>query len=349
MIRALTAVAFALSFNFSALSITSGESSRYWNALRGYAPFTYATPSGVEINNATSLPISDSCRLSKASDSFTLTFRMTNHAFRSIGKPGTRPCGFFLTAKDGEKVWLTVETEEKSDLISSSSLTKLSLYKDGAPAPLASSSTGEGISPYGEGNIWKITVNDGKISVAAGRHALTELIAAPLGEKKYSSFGFTVSPGGKISVADISFEPLSYAGIAAPGKWADTAMLREYLLSSSDPMEGYWTVFDRSLDESLLRLGGDYRLAIVKDGVNYLLLYLGGASVNASSWLPGMTKAILRPDSFPGIYNLEWIDSQGLPLNHQIKAQSGEENTLSLQFPYQDSSIRLRKIPFPGK
>lgn len=346
MIRILASAAISLLFSLSASAQMPSAATRCWNAQRGYHPFAHATKRGVEINNTTTLPIADSCRISTGIENFSLSFRLANKAFRSMGKPNVRPCGFFLTHKKG-RLWVTLEAEERSDLFSSSTVPKISLFCNGDSIPLAVSRH-NAVSPHGDTNLWRLTVEGGTFSIWAGSHNLEEIITIPYTPDTFTSFGFVAAPGSKIMVSDIALEPAGPQAMQAPGKWADTAMLRDYLLQSSDPLEGYWTVFDRSLDETLLRLGGDYRLAIVKNGVNYEVVYLGGATVNAAKWLPGMTKAILRPDAFPGIYNLEWIDSEGNSLSHELKAQCGEGNTLSLQFPYQDSAVRLRKIPVAG-
>ena len=87
-----------------------------------------------------------------------------------------------------------------------------------------------------------------------------------------------------------------------------------------------------------------YKWHQVKEDEKYLLIYLEGARVNSSLWKAGKVKGILHPSHFKGIYEATWIDSQGLPLSHEIKAQEGEGDTLTFSFPYQSSTIRLRKI-----
>lgn len=81
----------------------------------------------------------------------------------------------------------------------------------------------------------------------------------------------------------------------------------------------------------------------MKDNGRYLLIYLSGAKINPTFWKTGMVKAILNPDPYPDTYSVMWYDSEGMPLNKDIKAQRGEGDTLLLQFPYQSSTLRLRK------
>lgn len=150
-------------------------------------------------------------------------------------------------------------------------------------------------------------------------------------------------------VSDISYLPAE--GITEdPGnhyqalKEEELFQLKQRLDDSEDPLEGIWVIFDRTLDESLLRLGGDYKLAIVKNHDRYDIIYLEGARVNGNIWKPGMIKGHLLPTPFSGLYNLRWKDSEGKVLSNSITAQSGEGNTLLLQFPYHSSTIRLRRI-----
>lgn len=126
----------------------------------------------------------------------------------------------------------------------------------------------------------------------------------------------------------------------------DMYELRRKIEECPDPLCGVWTLYDRTLEENLLRLGGDYRVAILpgaEPGV-YDIVYLAGARVNASSWLPGMRKGRLRRHEFDGIYSLTWIDSSFEPMSRDITADTSESSTvLNISFPYQQSAIRLRK------
>ena len=122
----------------------------------------------------------------------------------------------------------------------------------------------------------------------------------------------------------------------------DVARLEDYLEASSDPMECRWRILDRSLDEDLLRQGGDYMLATVKSETSgYDLIYLSGARVNPDDWQPGMLKGRISPSDIAGVWNVEWIDANGASLHNEIKAQRDSNGTLSIQFPCQNSLIRL--------
>lgn len=129
-------------------------------------------------------------------------------------------------------------------------------------------------------------------------------------------------------------------------QWADTARLQRHLKRSTDPLEGFWNMYDFTLEHSLIRTGGDYRLAIVRDGDGYIAVYLGGARTEASEWKPGMIKAWLRPTPYADIYTITWLDASRRPMSHQLKAVSSNQNTiLTIDLPYQQSVFRLRRLP----
>jgi hypothetical protein len=103
-------------------------------------------------------------------------------------------------------------------------------------------------------------------------------------------------------------------------------------------------VYDRVLDEDLLRLGGDYKLAIIRGDKGYDLVYLSGAKVNSSYWERGMIKGKLLSDDYGGAFNVVWYDSQQTAMSHDIKAQSENGVMLTINFPYQSSQLRLHKV-----
>lgn len=139
----------------------------------------------------------------------------------------------------------------------------------------------------------------------------------------------------------------SLAFDASLSPWSDTALLEEYLANSEDPMEGYWYLLDRTLEESLLKLGGDYRLACVRSEDGYDLIYLEGARVMGRKWIPGMVKARLRSSGIDGVWNVGWTDATGMPMTHELKAQMDSPSTLTIYFPYQSSSLRFQQISKP--
>lgn len=122
--------------------------------------------------------------------------------------------------------------------------------------------------------------------------------------------------------------------------WTADGIAR-YLASSTDALEGYWRYLDRDMDEQCLRLGGDYRLAVVRDGDGYLLLYVDGARVNDVAWYPGMIKGRLVPTPFVNSYDLVWYDSLRKSMGRECHA-SVSGSVMTLEFPlYNKGRIRL--------
>lgn len=123
--------------------------------------------------------------------------------------------------------------------------------------------------------------------------------------------------------------------------------LNAHFQRSSDPIEGYWALLDRDLDESRMRLGGDYTLAIVSDAAGgYRIVYINGARINPRLWMPGDIKGSLMPSQIKGVFGCEWLDAGRRSISHDVVAQPDPDNPgiIILQFPYQRSSLRLRKL-----
>ncbi|MDE6382088.1 MAG: hypothetical protein K2L57_04385, partial [Muribaculaceae bacterium] len=152
-------------------------------------------------------------------------------------------------------------------------------------------------------------------------------------------------PGAVLSIGYASLRVLAdrHGGDSLLRFMADDSERAAYFARSSDPMEGEWEVFDRMFDDSLLRPGGDYRLALVSDGSDYRIVYLSGASKAPGRWKPGMTKGYLRQSGFSDVYDMEWIDPAGSPLCGEIKAQLSAPGILDVTFVDHGSNMRLRK------
>lgn len=124
----------------------------------------------------------------------------------------------------------------------------------------------------------------------------------------------------------------------------DPDILASYMIRSTDPVEGIWEMFDRSLDEDFLRPGGKYQLLAVADYNGYDMIYLDGATKNPALWKRGMIKARLERTSFNNIYNMVWYDVEGHPVESECIAEISTPGLLAVQLPYLSSSFRLRKV-----
>lgn len=286
--------------------------------------------------------MADTLTLLMQRDNFSLTFTCRDDGGDPKPAAVSRKAaawGFFILSPAGE-LWITVRRGDGSRLLSTASELKVSVVINGET--IRETTVSEGFDTSGGPNVWRLTATPGELSLSGGNRGLRKVADIPLNQG-CSSFGFAVAPGGSLSVADISLRSGGMASGVAPTQY-DPDTLKKLLENPSDSIEGLWAMFDRTLEETLLRPGGDYRLAIVKNGESFDIVYLSGARVNASAWREGMLKGRLHPSLFDGIYHLEWFDSEGKSLSYEIDAQIGDNRILEIQFPYQSSVMRLRKI-----
>ena len=138
--------------------------------------------------------------------------------------------------------------------------------------------------------------------------------------------------------------PLAVSEMGREAQVSDTALLRARLANPTDAMEGLWEVYDRQLEETMLRSGGDYRVAMLRDGKDYELIYVGGAEKNPWLWQPGMVKARLAATPFENVYDVVWYDAGVHEVPGDIKAEFTPPSLLSLSFISQSSTLRRKKI-----
>ena len=92
-------------------------------------------------------------------------------------------------------------------------------------------------------------------------------------------------------------------------------------------------------------MGGEYTVAIIRNAEGYEMYYLDGAKTRSDIWKPGMLKARLSNSGFPDIFDVTWVDATGETLAKDIKARY-ESPLFTFMFPYQSSTLRLRKITY---
>lgn len=348
---------FAVVGIFTATSaLVQGQKITCWNASRGFGPFS-GEPGSNRIENRTSdtLYLLTPCGDAQFAE---FRFRMRNH---TTGKGWGMVVEGSPKSAPHEAVRLHADIrsmESDFDGISTEPVLEIEIRSEGGLTPLKKSfadRTGlirkitsgmTGPDPTGSLNFFKVLCDDDMLTLYGGLHSPERLGAVNLPDGfTVDSIGFYIAPGGAITPSDIRLT--LDASSLPPSPWEDPDILDGYLQSSLDWMEGYWQILDRSLDEALLRLGGDYRLALVRELDGYDLIYIQGAKVNAGKWSRGMVKARLRPSGITGIWNVEWIDSMHKPMAHDLKAQADRNGTLTIQFPYQDSQLRLHHLSTP--
>lgn len=337
------------------ISMQAMPETRYWNRGRGYAPFGGATSDGVIILNKTKTPLSEIITFDRPCDRLAFSFRAKS------GKGGWR----IAMQMGSDTLRVCLDKKDTWDMTTLRRGWQVNiLWRD---AVIASAVVDEGMDCGKGANGWMLSVGDSIASLRGGNRSLQPIVSFPLPQSAGSGFapgsvagiGFEVAPGGEVEVTDIVLES-GDSGVAPATEWSDRYHLSDYLAASADPVEGYYMLYDSTFDDNLLRMGGDYLLAIVKDNGaemhkgktfpfpdisrdGYVLVYLGGALVNSGAWTVGMAKGYMHPTPFDGVYDLEWIDATGTPMSSGIKAQTSEDGIITLQFPYQSSVVRLRK------
>ena len=113
-------------------------------------------------------------------------------------------------------------------------------------------------------------------------------------------------------------------------------------------LEGQWVYLDRDTDTDKALPGGEYRLAIVRSGSGYDILYMEGARTCASEWKCGMLKGRLMPTAFDGHFLLEWYDAEGYPAGRENYATLENPSLLSMSFPLLDSMLRFSRCSRAG-
>ena len=204
--------------------------------------------------------------------------------------------------------------------------------------------TTEGMDPFTGTNAFLLSLDQGHFTLLGGNREYKPILSWDSEIEYPDSIGFFVSPGGLLEIEDIAIMFPASGYNLEDSEYADPDMLRSYLMRSSDPKEGIWKVYDRSLEENMLRMGGDYTLALIRDNGGYKGYYLDGAKTLPETWQAGMLKCRLTETGFPDIYDVEWIDATGETLTKDIKARY-ESPLFTITFPYQSSTLRLRKLP----
>ena len=119
--------------------------------------------------------------------------------------------------------------------------------------------------------------------------------------------------------------------------------LTDHITHSDDPYEGVWVYFDRNTDALRSRMGGYYTIATIKTDVGYDILYISGAEIDAELWQALQIKGQLTEATFPGSFDLVWIEPSGRKLDYETSATI-IDNLLTIRLPHWDATVRFRRI-----
>lgn len=350
------------------VSLTSpagAQVAAHYNRCRGYGAFPGAAADGLAMENAADSPVYSLAALPALPDSrhtrnFSLKFKCADlhnapgRKYRYVCSDGgsrsveSPPWGIAVQTSDGELISIDFRcSEEGSDGISTSTVMTVTALGDvsGHPVPLASASLESGVDLYEGENIFYLRREGDRWTLSGGNRGSDNILDFIYPGRPVEKAGFRVTPGGKAVFSDITL--VSYPDLAAEtpdARFADSGFM-ESLISSEDAVEGIWTLFDHSVDLSLLRLGGDYMLGIVNGGDGYDMIYLDGARTGRGEWRQGLRKGRLLNTPFGDVFNVEWRDAEGLEMSEGIKAQyDADTATITIHFPAQGSELRFRRV-----
>lgn len=122
----------------------------------------------------------------------------------------------------------------------------------------------------------------------------------------------------------------------------EQTLIEKFKISSASSIEGFWSYLDRNNDPDWARLGGRYRLALVKNANDFDIIYIGGAEINKLNWKEGMIKGRLKSTIFQNHYDVEWYDSMFDIINEDSHATI-KDSILTIEFPIYKTQIRFYK------
>lgn len=338
--------------------ISQADDYFYWNNFYGFHPFINASESELNISNKTHLQTFDTISANIGTKDFLFETRLSsinnkpNKRYKYYDSDGStkhakHPSWGIVTFDTlGNKLELRITTSQTSDWeYSSSDCLNISLMLNDSVIGISQCKYPD-IEPFIGLNTICISRNKSVFTVEIGARRKKDVIKATINDFFITSIGFTTLPAANIKVDRITLTTITSPAEMLYTSWNNES-ISEHISKSNDPLEGYWMFLDRSLDEDLLRMGGNYTLALIKSDIGYNLIYISGAAINPESWKTGMVKAVLSPTKFNNTYKLTWYDSTMKPLHKDITAHIEGNHLMLIAFPYQSSHIRLTRIASP--
>ena len=200
-----------------------------------------------------------------------------------------------------------------------------------------------------------VQIDGQEIKVMAGKNSLKEIINHKMTPEElginngcdHVKVGYIVGPGAEISIerAVLTKPSMSKSSDGHPvnTQWTREA-LDSHFQASKNPYEGYWVYLDRDMEDTWLKLGGRYTIALVETANGYDLIYIDGAQVKKSQWLPGMKKGEMTKTIFTDNFTGKWIDSTFELIDEDVYAVFESGVILTFKFPVYKSQIRFSKV-----
>lgn len=181
--------------------------------------------------------------------------------------------------------------------------------------------------------------NDNNYKIYLGSERLQYIASMKSNDRLFATCG--ISSTVKTTVSKFFVETKPDVRISLRTNYSEQN-IRERLATSLDENEAIWSYLDRNNDVNYAIIGGKYRIALIKDGNDYLIVYISGAQTNMKNWQEGMIKGRLKQTIFENHYDLIWYDSMFDVIDSDAHA-SIKNSILTLEFPIYKTSIRFYK------
>lgn len=216
--------------------------------------------------------------------------------------------------------------------------------KNGESRVVTSTKLDKSINLYQGHNTLTLSVHDNTVTLLMGRKKTKKVFEAQIvRDYNRTHLGILAGKGAKVSIQRALISYSDDNQYIVKTKWTSQE-LDDYFTKSVDPVEGYWVYLDRDLEDKIVKLGGKYRIALVKNENNgYDIIYLDGAQVNKSNWTCGLLKGKLYKTIFSGTYTALWIDSTFEPLSDDVQATIENGVILAIKLPVLKSQLRFSK------
>lgn len=225
---------------------------------------------------------------------------------------------------------------------------------------LAGSAFTAGFNMFEGLNAYRLRVKDGELTMRGGNKEYEVIIPPTMLEEDVGGIRFEVDPGGKLNIEHLTVRDLGIKNLGneigdeSQKPLPEIEILKDRFKESKDEKEGIWGVLDYNVDDTYLKMGGEYVVAIIKEepiessaAPSYNIYYLSGGEKYPDLWKYGERKGRLNPTPFPYIYNLDWLSAKGEKVLKSIKVEFDNRDML-INIPDYSSSIRFRKI-YPEK
>lgn len=291
------------------------------------------------VSSASSLLMAQSVPLRVSpSSSMSASFR--------VADPSMRGWQIGIPCEDGRELKIDVSPVSAADPFGDSSIDALQVkameYPEGRE--LDAVLVSQGVDTYRGKNAWRVVRSGNNWNIFAGNRDYNHILGfesqcIPSGPPEIAS-----ASSVDVSVTDFLLDHSSFC--LSGSSEADVFLALQQSSGKRTDLQGIYSLLDYEFDDTFARSGGSYRLAVVPDGDsgNFDIFYLAGATVNPTLWAPGMRKGRLLPTPFANIFNVEWCDSEGALMLHDLQAEFDPlALSLSIKFPYQNSTLRFRK------